>query len=330
MLTYSVVDFNKLRFEITSNKGLELMGRTNDIGRYTSKRNGGPSKFKSIPTTIEAVVGAAYLDGGMVAVETIVQNLGFNALEGAIPKASFKLRTESPYQPEPAPIRPPTKRWLSKIQMSAKRAAKRTAERGATTSRTFNTRTLEHANVAFFDEAAEPLDQHRVIVFRRLVRFYDNFLLLSALTGGLSVGALQFSEFHPSATATDKAAEGLLTSSACSAVLAVMLAVMLNFRFEGYASVTRLDYGVAWTPLVLLDWSIVAVLMGLLCWYWGRSEGWRAGVMVGTVGAVLCFCVWVAWWMWFHMRPKTGPGHQHWQLEHAEQKRQPGGVDDVV
>ncbi|KAL8644716.1 MAG: hypothetical protein Q9210_007111, partial [Variospora velana] len=32
-------------------------------------------------------------------------------------------------------------------------------------------------------KASEPLDQHRVIVFRRLVRFYDNFLLLSALTG---------------------------------------------------------------------------------------------------------------------------------------------------
>ncbi|KAL9008017.1 MAG: hypothetical protein Q9173_006817 [Seirophora scorigena] len=172
--------------------------------------------------------------------------------------------------------------------------------------------------------------QHRIIIFRRLVRFYDNFLLLSALTGGLSVGALQFSEFHPAATSVDKVAEGLLTSSACSAVLAVMLAVMLNFRFEGQRSATRLDYGVAWTPLVLLDWSILAVLMGLLCWYWGRSRGWRAAVMVSTVGIVLCFCVWVAWWMWYHLRPGVGGDREEWQLESKKRERYLGGGDDAV
>lgn len=109
-----------------------------------------------------------------------------------------------------------------------------------------------------------------------------------------------------------------------------MLAVMLNFRFEGYATVTRLDYGIAWTPLVLLDWSIVAVLIGLVCWYWGRSKGWRAAVMVGTIGALLCFAVWVAWWMWSHMRPKAGTEIQEWQLKSRKRKRHPGGVDDSV
>ncbi|KAL8866219.1 MAG: hypothetical protein Q9174_006429, partial [Haloplaca sp. 1 TL-2023] len=99
--------------------------------------------------------------------------------------------------------------------------------------------------------ASQPLPPHRQIIFRRLIRFYENFLLLSALTGGLSVGALQFSEFHPSTTSAARSAEALFTSSACSAVLAVMLAVMLNFRFEGYTKATRLDYGVAWTPLML-------------------------------------------------------------------------------
>lgn len=166
--------------------------------------------------------------------------------------------------------------------------------------------------------------------FHRLIRFYDNFLLLSALTGGLSVGALQFSEFHPCTTAVDKAAEGLLTSSACSAVLAVMLAMMLNFRFEDSASPTRLDYGVAWTPLVLLDWSIFAVLFGLLCWYWGRSEGWRAAVMIGTVGLLLCYGVWVAWWMWSHLQPKAGAELHDCHLGKKKRKRHLGGVDDIV
>lgn len=178
--------------------------------------------------------------------------------------------------------------------------------------------------------ASEPLSQHRIVIFHRLIRFYDNFLLLSALTGGLSVGALQFSEFHPCTTSVDKAAEGLLMSSACSAVIAVMLAVMLNFRFEDSASPTRLDYGVAWTPLVLLDWSIFAVLFGLLCWYWGRSEGWRAAVMIGTVGLVLCYGVWVAWWMWSHLQPKASAELQDWNLENKKRKRHLGGVDDIV
>ncbi|KAI4197571.1 MAG: hypothetical protein LQ346_002976 [Caloplaca aetnensis] len=186
------------------------------------------------------------------------------------------------------------------------------------------------ADQGVFHTASEPLSQHRIVIFHRLIRFYDNFLLLSALTGGLSVGALQFSEFHPCTTAVDKAAEGLLTSSACSAVIAVMLAVMLNFRFEDSASPTRLDYGVAWTPLVLLDWSIFAVLFGLLCWYWGQSKGWRAALMIGSVGLVLCYGVWVAWWMWSHLQPKAGAELQDWQFEKKKRKRHLGGVDDVV
>lgn len=111
---------------------------------------------------------------------------------------------------------------------------------------------------------------------------------------GLSVGALQFPEFHPATTGTARAAQGFLTSAACSAVFAVMLAVMLAFHFEGREAATRLDYGVAWTPLILLDWSIVAVLMGLLCWYWERGKGWRFGMLVASVGLVFVYVLCLA------------------------------------
>lgn len=100
---------------------------------------------------------------------------------------------------------------------------------------------------------------------------------------GLSVGALTFDEFHPSVTPVNKAAEGFFASSACSAVVAVMLAVMLSFRFEGHKSATRLDLIIAWTPLVLLDWSIVGVLLGMCGWYWEKNLGWRAGVLSSTL-----------------------------------------------
>lgn len=109
-----------------------------------------------------------------------------------------------------------------------------------------------------------------------------------------------------------------------------MLAVMLRLRFECSTLPTRLDYGVAWTPLLLLDWSLLAVLIGLLCWYWGRSEGWRAALMIGTVGFVLLYGVWMAWWMWSHMRPKEDAEERDWQLEDKKRKRQNRGVGDSV
>ena len=152
------------------------------------------------------------------------------------------------------------------------------------------------------------LGYHRAIIFRRLVRFYDSFLLLSALTAGLSVSALTFPEFHPPQRSLDGVAQGFFTSAACTAVFAVMLAVMLSFRFEGYTSVTRLDYGVAWTPLVLLDWSIMGVLLGIMCWYWRDNVGWRGELMTGVVGTILVFSIWVTWWMYQHLSRKGSLG----------------------
>lgn len=127
---------------------------------------------------------------------------------------------------------------------------------------------------------------------------------------GISLGALSFSEFHPSTTSLDKAAEGFLTSATCAAVVAVMLAIMLSFRFEGHVSATRLDLLIAWTPLVLLDWSIVGVLVGLMLWYCEKNDVWRAAIMTGTMGSLLGFSIWVAIWMWQKMSTKGGLGEE--------------------
>lgn len=121
---------------------------------------------------------------------------------------------------------------------------------------------------------------------------------------------MTFDEFHPSTNTLDKAAEGFFTSSTCSAVVAVMLAVMLSFRFEGHVSATRLDFIIAWTPLVLLDWSIVGVLLGMSTWYWQKNDGWRGGLMVGSVVTLLCFSIWVAVMMWQKMSNKGGLGEE--------------------
>lgn len=89
-----------------------------------------------------------------------------------------------------------------------------------------------------------------------------------------------------------------------------MLAVMLSFRFEGHVSATRLDFLIAWTPLVLLDWSIVGVLAGLILWYWQKNDTWRATLMSGIMGTLLAFSIWVAIWMWQGMSRMGGLGEE--------------------
>ena len=155
-----------------------------------------------------------------------------------------------------------------------------------------------------------------------MIRAYDNYILFSALIAGLSIGALQFSEFHPASTTATQAAEGFLTSAACSAVFAVILAVMLSFQFEGQDSATRLEYGIAWTPPILLDWSTLSVLIGLLCWYWERSTGWRFAILFASVGIVFAVVLWVAF--------MTGKKIWDGGMEPEDDKRSEQGGMDVA
>lgn len=78
------------------------MGKINQLDRYIARPAGTSLTSQKVMTaTIEAIIGAAYLDGGINAAETVVQNLGINALEGTIPRASFNLRTRWPYVRKP-------------------------------------------------------------------------------------------------------------------------------------------------------------------------------------------------------------------------------------
>ncbi|KAH7397686.1 hypothetical protein BKA64DRAFT_44431 [Cadophora sp. MPI-SDFR-AT-0126] len=108
-----------------------------------------------------------------------------------------------------------------------------------------------------------------------MLSFQDVFKLKSG--SGLSIGALTFDECHPSPNTLDKLPRGSSPSSTCSAVVAVMLAVMLSFRFEGNVSATRLDFIIAWIPPVLLDWSIVSDLLGISTCYWQKMIGGAVG-----------------------------------------------------
>jgi len=45
-------------------------------------------------------------------------------------------------------------------------------------------------------------------------------------------------------------------------------------------------------------------------WYWQKNDGWRGGLMVGSVVFLLCLSIWVAVMMWQKMNSKGGLGEE--------------------
>ncbi|KAK2022030.1 hypothetical protein LX32DRAFT_603618 [Colletotrichum zoysiae] len=151
------------------------------------------------------------------------------------------------------------------------------------------------------------LDVRAFLVFKRLLRFYNTFVILAALVSGLAVAALTFPDFHPSSGPT-QIGEGLLCSSAITAVLSAVMATMLLFAFEGTERASRIDLAVAWSPLVLLDISIFEFLIGMTCWYCGRNVTWRGVLMAVQLAWLMGFCVVLSIWMWLNLSRKGGLG----------------------
>ena len=98
-----------------------------------------------------------------------------------------------------------------------------------------------------------------------------------------------------------------------------MLATMLLFRFEGHDTATRKELALVWIPLVLLDWAIVAFVVGLLLWYGEKNNIWRTTILGVQTGALLAFVSWAAVWMWSTMSRTGGLGRI--EGEPSEDKR---------
>ncbi|KAF2733680.1 hypothetical protein EJ04DRAFT_468060 [Polyplosphaeria fusca] len=157
------------------------------------------------------------------------------------------------------------------------------------------------------------IDHRAFLVFQRLQRFYKTLNVVSALVAGLSLAVLTFDEFHPTSSDLIRGAEGLLCSSALTAIISVMMSTMLLFNFEGRESATRKDLTIAWTPLVVMDVSIVEFLLGLLLWYSGKNDHWRTGLMGSQLALLLGYCVWMSFWMWNTMSNRGGLGREEAQ-----------------
>ncbi|KJX98261.1 hypothetical protein TI39_contig423g00012 [Zymoseptoria brevis] len=170
-----------------------------------------------------------------------------------------------------------------------------------------------------------PVGPGSFIVFQRLIRFYTTFLILTGLVSALSAGVLQLQEFHPTTTSLQRFAEGFFVSSTATAVIAAMLATMPLFRFEGYVQASRKDLCLAWSPLVILDWSILSFLAGLVTWYTDKNPDFRSSLVGPMTGVGLAFCLWVAVDMWFTIRRPGGLGKE---LEFINGMKTEGVQDD--
>lgn len=163
------------------------------------------------------------------------------------------------------------------------------------------------------------LDVRAFLVFQRMQRFYNTFVILAALVSGLAIAALTFPEFRPS-TGLSQVGEGFLCSSAITAVLAAVMASMLLFQFEGLERATRLDLAVSWMPLAFLDLSIIEFLIGVVCWYWGKNEHWRGALIATELFCLLGVCAWQSAWMWIRLSTKGGLGIEERQAAVAHRR----------
>ncbi len=146
-------------------------------------------------------------------------------------------------------------------------------------------------------------------MFNRLQRFYQPFNVVATLLGSLSLAVLSFIEFHSGDGSSSllNASAGLLVSSAITAVVAVMIATMLSFKFEGCENPRRKVFTIAWIPL-LEDLVIVEFLIAVVFWYGSMYTPWRA-LLVGIQFAVLLAGATLrAVWMWKSMSMKGGLG----------------------
>ncbi|KAK8055000.1 hypothetical protein PG993_000227 [Apiospora rasikravindrae] len=140
--------------------------------------------------------------------------------------------------------------------------------------------------------------------------FYQTFNLIFTLLSGLSLSVLTFDEFHNEQKHSDlvDASAGLMTSSAITAVVAVMTVTMLLFKFEGHVDPAWMDLAISWIPLILVDTAILEFLVGMVLWYTAKYSTTSTAIISLQLGILLVGTMLMAVWMWKTMRQEFGLG----------------------
>lgn len=88
-----------MRNTVLTNEHFYAVGEKHCLQDYVQKAPGTPRvQKKNMSATVEAIVGAAYLDGGMEAAKTVAKNLDIDVLEEDTPQDSSHDVLEDPLQ----------------------------------------------------------------------------------------------------------------------------------------------------------------------------------------------------------------------------------------
>ena len=87
-----------------------------------------------------------------------------------------------------------------------------------------------------------------------------------------------------------------------------MLGTMLLFGFEGYETVTRKDFMLAWAPLVTLDLSIFAFVGGLVLWYAEKNDDSESKVFSSLASGLVSIVSWAAVHVWTILSENVNSG----------------------
>lgn len=84
---------------------------------------------------------------------------------------------------------------------------------------------------------------------------------------------------------------------------------MLLFIFETVEMVLMRDYLLIWTPILFLDWSILAFLFGITLWYVEKVDVGKAILIEIQMGIMLVLSLYVSYRMFVILRRKGGLGN---------------------
>lgn len=146
-----------------------------------------------------------------------------------------------------------------------------------------------------------------IIVFHRLLQYYDDFNAFAATLGIMSLTAMVFGVLQVEDMGVrSQTACRLLISATITSIAAIAFATMLQFTHEGCKQPSRTGKVLAWAPLVLLDIVIVEFSTGIILWYTDKYPTWIATSVGVELSVLLGGLLTVAIWAWITMSEPGG------------------------
>lgn len=96
--TLSEGDLTLMKHHLVSTATLAKLGAEMDLGKYVrvgrgEELTGGRQKHTLLANTLEAIIGAVFIDGGYVAAKVVIGRFFFNEMRNASPKSSLDFKT---------------------------------------------------------------------------------------------------------------------------------------------------------------------------------------------------------------------------------------------